>query len=192
MVNYKFDKDIIDLIKTLCKDDDNLEIANKLIEIYPSLKGIERFIVEDRVRYHTRKFKKYATKPSLSELVGKDHISKTVILTVSERFLIEKGLWNNTVCLSGLQRNNDDLHYDGYVRMGPNVGFRDHIDLHSVTNNCLLIVSSIVDWMESGTFPEDVLPISLTDNHSQDDLVLLMIAGTHLHSESKSQQALDN
>ena len=114
-----------------------------------------------RVRNHTCKFKKYVTKPSLSELVGKDHISKTLILTVSERFVIEKGLWYNTVFLSGLQRNNFDLHYVGDVKMGPNVGFRDHIDLHSVTNNCLLILSSIIDWMESGTFPEDVLPISL-------------------------------
>ena len=51
MVNYKFDKenvgDIMDLIKTLYKDDDHLEIDNKLTEIYPSLKGIERSILDE-------------------------------------------------------------------------------------------------------------------------------------------------
>ena len=133
----------------------------------------------DRVRYHYANLYRFSECNPLLPLIGTKHSSKTPVLTVSKKYLIQQNLWQNTIRLSGLNRVGNVLHYDGEVQIGANVPFSDDIDLSTKNPACLLIIVDINDWMDGDKIPSDYVCMSLSENHGPDDFVLVMMAGTH-------------
>ena len=173
----------------------NVKIASTLKREFTSLSAVKHTILADKVR-RTRP-KTYPShictiKHPLAQFIGKKHTSKIPALTVSQKYLEATNLWDNTICLSGLRREGKLLHYDGDSLMGSNVKFSEDMDLSTVTGGCLVIVVSIHDWKEGDSFPSHIVPVSLSEDDTPDEFVLVMMGATHPIRHDQGQKCWDH
>ena len=167
-------------------------IAKTLLSEFKCLQHIPVKTLTNRVRYHySHNVHCHPPFNPLLPLIGRKNPSKTPVITVSRKYLMENDLWNNSICLSGLNRDRKVLHYDKGVQIGAHLPIGEDIDLYSVKRKCLLIIVPVNDWMDGGKFPSDYVAISLSENHGPDDFVLVMISGSHEIKHEQGQKLWD-
>ena len=169
-----------------------MKISRFLKEEFKCLNNIPLVTLSDRVRHHHKKLYKFSKSNPLLPLIDTKHPSKTPVLTVSKKYLMELNLWHNTICLSGLNRVGNVLHYDGDVQIGSNVPFSEDIDISKINRECLLMIVDISDWFPGGECPSDYVCMSLSENHGPDDFVLVMISANHHIRHEQGQKVWDN
>lgn len=170
---------------------DYFHIVELLKNEFPELEHTSNRTLCDRARYHGRQTQKRFT--PMSHEIGKNKYNKpkTVVLTVSKKYLLERNLWQNTICLSGMNNIGGYLQYSGEVRMGANVTFAD-MDLSSINLGCVLIVADVKDCMDGDIFPPHIVHKSLSEDLDTDEFVLVMMAGSHSIRDDKGQKCWDD
>ena len=108
-------------------------------------------------------------------------------MTTSISHLKKKNLTDNTVILSDRYQNEDKTvtYYRNVVHTGKVYNrklFDEAIFLRYALNNCLVLTCLLSDWKSN----EHLSRISLSDDPTQDDLVVLMIASNKWTGSKKS------
>ena len=104
--------------------------------------------------------------------------SLTTILTISKEKLVDLNVWDNCIILSGMHRDKHQVIYmkTSYGKIINRHDLSQPIDLHSLCNNCIVMVSDLDDWFLDGVLHGNIIPISLSNGLGIDDYVINMIA----------------
>ena len=104
--------------------------------------------------------------------------SLTTILTISKAKLVDLNVWDNCIILSGMHCDKHQVIYmkTSYGEIINRHDLSQPIDIHSVCNNFIVMVSDLDDWFVDGVLPENIIPISLSNGLGIDDYVINMIS----------------
>lgn len=101
------------------------------------------------------------------------------ILTISKNYLMNIGLWDNTVQLSGMRRTKSYVYYEGATIIGKKFKGKDltkSLDLSTVEQQTVILLGLVKEWTYSQSNVAHCFPISLSGNIDNDEYVVLMIS----------------